>query len=259
MRNEEIAGNRDTDLLKIIAGVCMLIDHMGVRLFPKIAEMRIIGRMALPLYIWCMVVGACYTRNHARYALRLLIVGIIAQPCYMLGLNHEWTKISIFGTLLMGYLGIWGLRAKKYGSQYWAPLLVLGVAVVVDMDYGWRGVLLILLMYLARQSRGGIAAVMISFCMYWGATTSMITQLFGMQLPNWLLKISFLTPFLRSQSLAILSLPLILWRRERGARPLPRWTGYAVYPGHLILLWLAQLALGLTTLHKSLHTLIPWM
>ena len=115
MNQNEIRGNLDTGLLKIIALVCMIIDHAGVRLLGNATEWRLIGRIAFPLYLWCMVVGACYTHSPARYALRLLAVGLISQPCFMLGLNHGWNQLNVFFTLLLGYLGIWGIRENRYG------------------------------------------------------------------------------------------------------------------------------------------------
>ena len=117
MNQNEIRGNLDTGLLKIIALVCMIIDHAGVRLLGNATEWRLIGRIAFPLYLWCMVVGACYTHSPARYALRLLAVGLISQPCFMLGLNHGWNQLNVFFTLLLGYLGIWGIRENRYGSR----------------------------------------------------------------------------------------------------------------------------------------------
>lgn len=151
MNQNEIRGNLDTGLLKIIALVCMIIDHAGVRLLGNATEWRLIGRIAFPLYLWCMVVGACYTHSPARYALRLLAVGLISQPCFMLGLNHGWNQLNVFFTLLLGYLGIWGIRENRYGSRIWAPLLALAVPCFVSMDYGWRGVLLAMLLYAARK------------------------------------------------------------------------------------------------------------
>ena len=258
MRNEEIAGNRDTTLLKIIAAVCMIIDHAGVRLFDNMTEMRIIGRLAFPIFAWCLVVGACYTRNELKYGLRLLLVGLIAQPCYMLGLHHGWDRISIFGTLLTGYLGILGIRHKWYGSQFWAPLLALAVACLVKMDYGWRGVLFIMLLYLSRKNRGAVAAVMIAFCLYWGGNSKLVTDVFGIPLQGGLFSEDIAQPFLRLQALALLSMPLIVWPRER-RRALPYWFSYAIYPGHLLILWIVQIAMGLTTAQAGLSLLIPWM
>ncbi|HPF88841.1 MAG TPA: TraX family protein, partial [Candidatus Limiplasma sp.] len=66
-----LAGNTDTSLLKIIALVCMIFDHVGVAYFPGVIELRIIGRMAMPLYAWCLVVGSEYTHDPLKYALRL--------------------------------------------------------------------------------------------------------------------------------------------------------------------------------------------
>ena len=51
-RDKDLAGNTNTSFLKILALVFMLVDHMGVVLFAQAPEMRVIGRMALPLYAW---------------------------------------------------------------------------------------------------------------------------------------------------------------------------------------------------------------
>lgn len=262
MQNREIAGNRDTGLLKLLALACMIIDHVGARILPNITELRVIGRVAFPLYIWCMAVGACYTRSPLKYALRLLVVGLIAQPFYMLGLRHTWQQWNIFITLLLGYMGIWGIRENRWGSRYWAPLLCLLATFFVTVDYGWKGVLLVMLLYLARGSRGSIAAVMIAFCLFWGrAGGSAVTSLFGLDLRDALGKLynfEMVKSFLNLQTFALLSLPLMLWRRAKRT-PFPRWAAYAAYPGHLLILWLVQLALGITVLQNDLARLIPWM
>ena len=78
------AGNTATVWLKIIALVFMFIDHSGKMLFPGAAEMRILGRIAFPVYVWCMIVGFRRTRSVPRYLLRILLVGLIAQPFYVL-------------------------------------------------------------------------------------------------------------------------------------------------------------------------------
>ena len=51
------AGNTATGLLKLIALLFMLIDHSGKVLFNNCTEMRILGRIAFPIYVWCMIVG----------------------------------------------------------------------------------------------------------------------------------------------------------------------------------------------------------
>ncbi|MBQ2954490.1 MAG: hypothetical protein IJE07_13245 [Clostridia bacterium] len=271
-RQGELGGNTSTGLLKLLALAFMLSDHMGKMCFPAVAEMRILGRLAFPLYCWCMVVGACYTRSMPRYLLRLGLVGLISQPVYMVALNHPWYVPNIFLTLLVGLCGVWGMRAKRWGSQFWAPVLAMMAAVVLNCgsaSYGWKGVLLLMLLYAARGSRKTIAAVMIAFCLYWGSGSSSVQSIFGLSLVQ-LRRGTFsalITPWLQLQTLAILSLPLIIWPDEiRLALPqlagekhtgvtlrtrmpglrMPAWLGYAIYPGHLALLIGLEYMMGKT-------------
>lgn len=264
MPRNEIAGNRDTGLLKILALIFMVIDHVGARILTDVTELRIIGRMAFPLYVWCLVVGAAYTRDPLKYALRLLLAGVIAQPFYMLGLNHGWNQLNVMFTLLLGYMGIAGIRYNRYGSRCWAPILALFVTNFVTVDYGMNGVLFAMLLYLCRERRGAIAALMTTFCLYWGASSSAVTSLFGYRwaqeesLLAGILDLNLVRAFLRLQTLAILSLPLILWQRQKRT-PFPKWAAYAAYPGHLLILWIVQLLMGKTTLLAAQKLLFPFM
>ena len=47
-------GNENTGLLKVIAILCMIADHIGAKFFPTIAELRVVGRIAFPLFAWCL-------------------------------------------------------------------------------------------------------------------------------------------------------------------------------------------------------------
>ena len=207
------AGNTATGWLKVLALVFMFIDHAGKVLFSNMQEMRILGRIAFPLYVWCMIVGFWYTRCVWKYLLRILVTGLLSQPLYVLALNHRWTEPNIFLTLLLGLCALWGIREKKYGSHIWAPALALALATVLGANYGWQGVLFFILLYAVQDTRAGIAAVMVAFFMYWGASYSLTSSLFGFRidlntLPLFLSKP--LSAFLRMETYALLSLPLIL-------------------------------------------------
>ena len=234
-----LGGNTATGILKIIAFVFMFIDHSGKMLFPRVPEMRHLGRLAFPIYVWCMIVGFEYTRSVPRYMLRLLAVGLLSQPLYMVALNHPWYQPNIFLTLLLGMGGLWGLREKKAFSHLWAPALAIALAGVLGADYGWKGVLFIFLLYMVRDSRRGIAAVMIAYFLFWGSFYGLTNSLFGItidyaRMPEPLRGI--MQCLNRSEAYGLLSLPLILipfhsrWR-------MPSWVSYAIYPGHLVLLW----------------------
>ncbi len=237
------AGNENTSLLKILAIALMIVDHVGAAFYTRpvyIVELRLVGRIAFPLFAWCMAVGMEYTRNVWKYLLRLLLAGIIAQPCYMLGLNHFWHEISIFGTLLLGAAGIAGMREKRFGSQYWAPILAVAVALVVKVDYGWQGVTFLLLLYACRKSRPAIILGMFAFCLFWGIISgSLVRTAFGVTMPA---RVSFL-PYADSlwraigytQFWAILALPLMVIPMGRRFR-VPQWVWYAAYPAHLLVI-----------------------
>ena len=232
-------GNENTGLIKACAILFMIVDHVSAAFFPSILEMRVIGRIAMPLFCWCICVGAEYTRNIWKYALRLLLVGILAQPCYMQGLHHSWNELNVYATLLCGLLGIASIRENRFGSRYWGPALAILIPCAVKMDYGWQGVAFILLLYGCRKQTSAIAALMVAFCLYWGNGTITLTKAFGIPA---LQSISFLPhtggmlrDLSRIQFWAVLALPLIIIPMGRGFR-MPKWLGYAAYPGHLLVL-----------------------
>ena len=164
------AGNTATGLLKLIALAFMFVDHSGKVLFGNMAEMRTIGRIAFPLYVWCMIVGFYRTRNVTRYLLRIMLVGLISQPFYLLGLNDLgrgevhvgliymekiaqpfaggfsfsalWQvlynifmeKPNIFLTLLMGLVALCAIREKHWLRKSWGPccfLLGMGILALI--------------------------------------------------------------------------------------------------------------------------------
>lgn len=236
------AGNTATGTLKIIALFLMLTDHAGKMLFPNIPELRLIGRLAFPIYAWCLIVGFSYTHSVVHYMLRLLLVGLISQPLYIVAMNHTWTQPNIFLTLLIGLGGLWGIREKRWFSYLWAPAAALILAGVLGADYGWKGVLFLFLLYAVRGSRTGIAAVMVAYFLFWGSYYSQVTSFFGVPLSYGSLPEPFrgiLSAFFRTETFGLLSLPLILIPFG-SYRKMPLWLSYALYPAHLGLLWLVE-------------------
>lgn len=239
-----IISDTATGWLKVIALVFMFVDHSGKMLFSNMTEMRMLGRVAFPLYAWCLVVGFHYTRSVPKYLLRILAVGLISQPLYMVALRHTWLQPNVLLTLLVALCALWALEAKRFGSHIWGPILAIVLSIQLKCDYGWRGVALVLLLYAVQDSRAGIAAVMFSYCLFWGSSTSAIVSVFGLSLqPLTKLPIlqSILPHFLHLQTFSLLSLPFILVPVPRkNDLKLPQWAGYAIYPGHLAVLWLLE-------------------
>ncbi len=248
---DRAAGSHNTGFIKCVAILFMFADHAGKLFFPQIPEMRLLGRIAFPLFAWGIVLGSGYTRNIWRYTLRVLITGIVSQPLYMLALKHPWPgfvwndpstwgSMNIFFTLALGLAAIACIREKRFLSQIWGPCLALMAAAVFPVDYGWKGVLLILVLYGARRDRAALAAAFLAFCLFWGLTSASVSVVFGYRIPSKGLLSNLVTTVVRMQFFAILALPLILWDPVKPFRT-PKWFSYGIYPFHLIVLYLIGL------------------
>lgn len=241
-KRDAIAGNLDTSFLKLLALLFMLIDHLGATLYQGVTEWRVIGRMALPLYAWCLVVGSVKTHSPLRYGIRLLVLAVLSQPLYMMALGHRWTDLNIIFLLLLAFLAIQGIRLRLLGSELWVPLLCYVALGFCKVDYGWRGLTFVLLLYAVRGTKRGLIFAYLAYALFWGTNSYAVNSLFGMVL-SWesIPGIGqLLSGFFRIQSMVWLSLPLIVIQTNTGIR-LSRRAGYALYPLHLVLLILLQL------------------
>ncbi|MDO5022686.1 MAG: TraX family protein [Eubacteriales bacterium] len=240
MQEKEISLNHDTVFIRVVAFVAMLIDHVGLLFFPRELWLRAIGRIAFPLFCYGIVFGLVYSKNVKKYALRLFVFALISQYPYMLALNHSIEELNVLFTLLLGLIAIWGIRENKYGSRILAPALSLVLSYVITMDYGFKGVLFIIFAYMCRQSKQAFAAMMISFCLYWG--TNSINMLYGLFNCESLFCAGLLKsirPFFQLQTLALLALPFIIIDTDSGLKRIKH-LGYLVYPGHLLILYFIQ-------------------
>ena len=213
--------NEDTGLLGLIAIACMICDHIGAAFFRQAVWLRVIGRVAFPLYAWGVAVGAEHTRDWRRYALRLVILGVISQPFYMFGMNHRFNQLNVLATLLCGLLAIEGVKEKKY----WLTAAALLFPCFVTTDYGVRGVLLVLLLWGVRGNTPALCLCYAAFCIFWGGKTSVLWTRGAVTL--------------RLQTCAVLALPLMLWPR-RARLKVPRAVAYGAYPAHLAVIWLMK-------------------
>ena len=76
--------NLDTNFLKLVAIISMFIDHVGAAFFPEYPVFRWLGRLAFPIFCYCMTVGMLYTSNIRRYLGRLGLFAVISQPFWIL-------------------------------------------------------------------------------------------------------------------------------------------------------------------------------
>lgn len=160
-------------MLKLIAMISMLIDHTAFILGPVLPFMvsplltvagreitlywimRKIGRIAFPIFCFLITEGYVHTRNKLKYGLNLLIFAIISEIPFNLVFNRFFIfkYQNVFFTLFLGLLLIYILESV---SNQFKKAILMGIFVVISMyincDYGFKGVLLILLIYLLKNN-----------------------------------------------------------------------------------------------------------
>ena len=65
--------------LKLLAALCMVIDHIGVVFLPDITVLRCIGRLAMPIFCFFVAEGYYHTKDRRKYLLRMGVFALIAE------------------------------------------------------------------------------------------------------------------------------------------------------------------------------------
>ncbi len=137
-------------MLKIIAFLTMTIDHVGLVFFPQYFALRIIGRLAFPLFAFGIAQGYVRTRNVFNYGQRILLLALISQPIFYLLINESGLNICF--TLLFGLISIYIYdKFKNQWLKYGLILLLLISGQIMQMDYGAYGILMILFFFIFRD------------------------------------------------------------------------------------------------------------
>ncbi len=243
--------------LRIIATLTMLLDHIGYcfGIFP----LRVIGRMAFPLYVFLMVNGFRYTKNRKKYALRFAIFAVISQIPFQLmrygGVISLKTiinlpillvdEMNVMVTLLLGLIVIWLGEILRKGNRTRYICLLPAIAVfftyhygLIDSDYGAKGILLATVFWFF-DGKKLLTAFGLFVSMYYGDILRYVHCIIhGKDLP--------LPSAWEMANLAILLiLPLIfLYNQKSGmprnpkAKKVLQLGFYAFYPLHMLILYL---------------------
>ena len=104
VQGEILSGNA----LKVIAALAMTADHVGLMFFPQVTLLRIIGRLAYPIFAYMIAQGCAHTRNRGRYFLRVFVLAAVCQVVYYLASGD--TYLSILVTFCCGIGMIYALQ-----------------------------------------------------------------------------------------------------------------------------------------------------
>ena len=144
--------------LKIIAMITMTCDHVGMQIFPHLVWLRLVGRLAMPIYAYMIAEGCRHTRDRKKYLLRLFGMGALCQVVYLIAMGSLYQCILI--TFSLSVLMICAMDHVEAGGNMGVLALTAGgvffvCAVLPDLlpntdfriDYGLPGVLLPVLIY----------------------------------------------------------------------------------------------------------------
>lgn len=164
-----------TNELKIIAIVSMIIDHIGYYFeytmdYSTYLAFRIIGRIAMPIFVFLIVQGYFHTRNIKKYILRLFLLSVITQivisllgfinikyfPNYTIEIYKE---LNIVFSLALSLVIIYlidnmlkrNIKAIKLLFNMIIILILLAFTYLIPLDYGIYVPIIAIFIYIAEK------------------------------------------------------------------------------------------------------------
>ena len=207
--------------LKLIAMLSMVFDHVGDNFFPEQTWMRIIGRIAMPIFAFFVAEGFLHTHDRKKYLLRMGVFALVSElPFDLLTAGRlEFGHQNVMCTFFLAILALLcfdTLMAKEQTparmALAWGTMVAaIAAALLLKTDYNIYGVGLVFLFYLFRKKELWFRCVI-------GMIFHIVTRNVGVYIYG-------LLGFL----------PLFLYNGKKG-RGL-KWLFYVFYPGHMLLLY----------------------
>lgn len=228
--------------------------------YESVNWMNIVGRMVFPIFAFLIVNGWEHTHSKKKYMFNMFLFGVISQIPFVYALfwedgtvsglvNLRFTaiisRLNVFFTFLIAMYCIWCIEKTKEirhskGSTrflklcWWIPLLLWIVhpfilmrmlrLVHMDVDYGWSGILLVVVLYLLRRKRWAQCAAIV----IWGV----------LMYNNWVISptgVQFsLAGWQQMLSVAVGALLVYCYNGKKG--PCCKYLFYVIYPVHLAVL-----------------------
>ena len=237
-------GGLTSNMLRTIAVILMLSDHIWATYMSFGNWMTYIGRMAFPIFAFQIAEGFVHTSNFKKYALRLLGFAVVTEIPFNLFYSSRWFNPyhqNVLFTLLLGLLAIYVIdnlkknrTPKNIGlSVLWLALICIA-SVIGFVDYGFLEMLMVVMFYILRDFPFAWLAQLVAMVLI------NIVFFEGQVIPVELLGKSFEIP---TQGFAVFSLiPIWLYGGRKGkSSKIMQYSFYAFYPVHMLILYLIKL------------------
>lgn len=247
------------NVVKWIAIVSMFIDHTAAVLItyspPLIFDlglydiMRLVGRMAFPIFAYGIAQGCVYTHSARWYLGRLFLFAVISELPYQLALDQpippHFAASNVFFTLFAGAVCCEIVKFCRSKGRGWVAVFpVAAIVLLCEMaatDYGGFGVLFVLMPYLFFENK-------IARLVALGSVTAffyiVVANFSGFSSPLWWVGDSYQFWYMVRQTVfALLGVGMVaLCNGQPGSRK-GKWFFYIFYPAHLTVLFLVDSAL----------------
>lgn len=213
--------------LKIIAMVAMAMDHAGVMLFPQLSWLRIVGRLAFPIYAFMIAEGCRHTRNMFRYFGSVFALAAVCQIVYYFATGSLYMSILVTFSLSILMAALLK-QALQRNNLFWDIVAVAGVGGVFFVcrilpgmlpgtdfyiDYGFIGVMIPVCLFAAREHVGKMIIMTLGL-------VCMATLDGGFM---WY---------------SLLAVPLLMLYNGKRGKAKMKWFFYLFYPVHLLIIQL---------------------
>ena len=236
-------------MLKILGALLMVCDHVGMLLFPDIRFLRIIGRLAFPIFAFLIAEGCRYTKNKLRYLFTMLGCAIVCQTVYFSYGNS--LEMCVFVTFSLAIINVYAFELVKKALFSDTNAFVEKISIilfcstlaftyylntVLDIDYGFFGCILPVftsIFYSVDKSKIGATSSLDKIPVH------VLTTAIGLIL-------LIIERGGSTQIYCLLAIPiLMLYSGERGRLRL-KYFFYVFYPAHLVVLEMIAVLLSRT-------------
>jgi hypothetical protein len=207
----------------------MLIDHVGFAFFPDIVMLRVIGRLAFPMFAYQVATGLIHTRDTGRYFTRLFYFGLLSQIPY--SLLFSTSRLNILFTFSFAVLLVY-LFQKRTFLYTWILLPVIFVLLpVLDITYGFEyslyGLSAVLGFYLLQSKYSSFIASILSTVFFTVITFVFITLFYSDYLGT-------------VQVFSLYAAAFFFFAQEDIKLIKMKYFFYAFYPVHFLILWFVK-------------------
>ena len=149
----------DATALKLLGVVTMPVDHIGYILCPDLVLLRILGRLAYPIFAYLIAEGCTYSKHKAKYFLAVLGTGLLCSIASY-GAEHTlYQSIMITFACSIGLIFLLERALVQRNRILWAGVFTVALTACfllfqfrliprLETDYGFLGTITPLLVWL---------------------------------------------------------------------------------------------------------------